>query len=568
MKNHSLIDPSLLIKSIYTTALDYGILTLDMDGKVTSWNVGAERITGFLANEVMDRKNALIFTPEDIARDEPLEEMRIAQIKGRSEDYRWHVRKDGSRFWAEGALTPLMDAENKHIGFLKIFRDITDRKEAEHQMHRLANTDRLTGLPNRHAFEIHAHELIALAVRARHPIALHLIDLDRFKQINDSLGHHAGDELLQQAAQRMQATLRESDFLARLGGDEFVILQPNMESVQAGAELACKIVQVLSEPFTIGPHEVQISGSIGISMCPQDAIDLDQLLKKADLALYRTKAEEDGKYHYFTEELDAQAHRKNLELSEFRRAVEAKDFWLEYQPKVDSLTGKTKALEALLRCSNPALSTHPIERIIELGLEAGLMKPLSLWVVWQACSQLRQWKESGLADLKMCVNICSHDLIDPEFPKVLSDILAGTGLRGSDLEIELTERQALDVELHGINILHELRSMGVSIDIDDFGTGYSALSYLRNLPVTAVKLDKSFLVGIPHEVQGCSVIKAVMDLSHALELEVVAEGVETEEQANFLRENRCNSLQGYYLSRPLKADAMTVWLNNHSGTFH
>lgn len=559
MPMENLIDPAILLNSIYTTTLDHAILTFDLEGKVTSWNVGAERITGFSAREMIGNNNVLIFTPEDVAKDEPLQEMAIARAKGRAEDYRWHMRKDGSRFWADGVLTPLMDASGKQLGYLKIFRDITDRKTAEAEIHRAATTDRLTGLANRHAFELHAKELIAIALRGSQPMALHLIDLDRFKQINDSLGHFAGD-LLQQAAQRMQDVLRESDFLARLGGDEFVVLQPGMATLPAGGDLALRLIEALSRPFRIGQHEVQIGGSVGIAVCPQDADDLDQLMKKADLALYRAKEEGKGRYHYFTNEIDALAHHKSLELAAIRLAVEKKQFWLAYQPRISSTTGQPLALEALLRCANPSLKGYPVERIIDLALEAGLMRSLSLWILRESCFQLRKWKDLDITELKMCVNLSSEDLIDRDMPSEIDAVLAEAGLQGADLEIEITERQALDVEKHGIGILHALRSRGISVDIDDFGTGYSALSYLRNLPVTAVKLDKSFLEGIPDQEQGCSVIKAIMDLSRALELEVVAEGVETDAQANFLKENHCHTLQGYLLSKPLAADEMTDWL--------
>jgi len=558
MHFHDILDPKVLVSNIYRTTLDYGILTSDLDGKVTSWNMGAERITGFLQNEVMGNDNSIIFTPEDLARNEALQE--IARLKGRVEDYRWHVRKDGSRFWAEGVLTPLMDASDRHIGYLRIFRDITCRKTAEEEIYRAAQTDRLTGVANRHAVERQAQEAIALALRSGMLMALHLVDLDRFKQINDSFGHYAGDLVLAQAAIRMQEVMHAGDFLGRLGGDEFVILQQGKTSVQTTAELADRLIEVLSQPFSVGEHKVQIGASIGIAVCPQDAIDLDQLLKKADLALSRAKGEGKGQYHYFSKQIDAIAHQKSLDLTAMRLAVEGNEFWIAYQPRVEAETGNALALEALLRCANPLFKGYSIERLVDLAMEAGLMKTLSMWVLEEACRQLRKWKDLDLIGLKICVNLSSEDLTDPELPTFIDGVLERADLQGSDLEIEITERQAVDVEIHGVNVLHALRSRGISVDIDDFGTGYSALSYLRNLPVTGVKLDKSFLVGVPGQAQGCSVVKAVMDLSRALNLEVVAEGVETDEQADFLRSNHCNTLQGFLLSKPLSADDMTSWL--------
>ena len=564
----NLIDSVSLVKEIYNSTYDYGIFTCDLDGKINTWNVGAERITGFLAREIIGRDNAIIFTPEDLARDEPRQEMHIAKTTGRAADYRWHQRKDGSRFWADGVLTLIHDESGRHVGYLKIFRDLTDRKLAEAELHRIANSDMLTGLPNRFSFETHLEEMIAMACRSGQPMALHLIDLDRFKQVNDTLGHHSGDLLLQQAAHRMRRVLRDSDFIARLGGDEFVLLQPNMPAIQASTDLAAKLNTILSRPFDIGGHEVQVGASIGIAICPADAIDSDQLLKKADLALYRAKAEGKGKFHYFTEKLDSAAHRRNRELVELRGAVERNEFWIAYQPKVMFSTRETFAMEALLRCSNPLFAGYSIERIVDLASESGLMKNLGYWVLRQTCAQLREWKEGGLRNLTVCVNMCAQELRDQETPEHIDALLREMGLEPSSLEVEITERQALDIERYGLSILNALRSRGIKIALDDFGTGYSALSYLRNLPVTAVKLDKSFLIGIPYDVQGRAVIKAVMDISNALGLETIAEGVETEEQAAFLRENNCTGFQGFLVSRPLPAGEMTAWLKGNNETWH
>jgi diguanylate cyclase (GGDEF)-like protein/PAS domain S-box-containing protein len=564
----NLIDSVSLVKEIYNSTYDYGIFTCDLDGKINTWNVGAERITGFLAGEIIGRDNAVIFTMEDQARDEPRQEMHIAKTTGRAADYRWHLRKDGSRFWADGVLTMIRGEAGQHVGYLKILRDITDRKLAEAELHRIANSDMLTGLPNRFSFEAHLEEMIAMACRSGQPMALHLIDLDRFKQVNDSLGHHAGDLLLQQAAQRMRRVLRDSDFVARLGSDEFVLLQPNMPVIQAGAELAAKLNVVLSQPFDIGGHEVKISGSIGIAICPDDGVDSDQLLKKADLALYRAKADGKGKFHYFTEKLDSAAHQRSHDLVELRAALERNEFWIAYQPKVAFSTGETIGMEALLRCSNPAFAGYPVERIVDLAIESGLIKNLSFWVLREACAQLRKWREEGLSDLTISVNMCAHELRDQEMPEHIDALLWEMGLAPTSLEVEITERQALDIERYGLSMLNALRSRGIRIALDDFGTGYSALSYLRNLPVNAVKLDKSFLIGIPYDAQGRAVIKAVVDISHALGLETIAEGVETEEQAAFLKENNCTGLQGFLVSRPLSAAEMASWLRSNNGIVH
>jgi EAL domain-containing protein (putative c-di-GMP-specific phosphodiesterase class I) len=341
-----------------------------------------------------------------------------------------------------------------------------------------------------------------------------------------------------------------------------------MPAIQAGAELAAKLNGVLSQPFDIGGHEARISGSIGIAICPDDAIDSDQLLKKADLALYRAKADGKGKFHYFTEKLDSAAHQRNRDLAELRGALERNEFWIAYQPKVAFSIGETIEMEALLRCSNPLFSGYPVERIVDLAIESGLMKSLSFWVLRETCVQLSKWREEGLTDLTVCVNMCAHELRDQELPEHIDALLWEMELAPTNPEVEITERQALDIEKYGLSILNSLRSRGIRIALDDFGTGYSALSYLRNLPVNAVKLDKSLLIGIPHDAQGRAVIKAVVDISHALGLETIAEGVETEAQAAFLRQNNCTGLQGFLVSHPLSAGDMASWLRGNNGIRH
>ena len=560
MPNYDLIDSAALIKEIYSSAHDYGIFTIDLDGLITTWNSGAERIIGFSADEIIGENCAVIFSTEDRSLDKPQEEMRMADATGRAEDYRWHKRKDGSLFWADGVLTQLHDVNDQQIGYLKIFRDITDRKLAETEMYKMANFDRLTGLANRYAFEFHASELLTLAARNGQPLALLLIDLDHFKEVNDSLGHHAGDLLLQQAAQRMRDTLRESDYLARLGGDEFALLQPDIHSMHAGAELASKLVRILSEPFPIDGRAMMISASIGIAVSPQDASDLDKLLKKADLALYRAKKDGKARYHYFTNNLDMAAYKRIQDIAALRIAIENENFFLEYQPKVALPSGDIIGIEALLRCTHPAFAHSPIEFAINLAKESGLMKGLSYWIMEEACKQLVDWKKQGLWSLKMCVNLCAGDLTDPDFPAIFDRVLAEAGADPNQIEFELTEREALDIEKHGIGILMTLRSRGAGLVLDDFGTGYSALSYLRDLPVTCVKIDKSFFADIPHNLQSCAVVSAVKNLSSALGLEVVAEGVETEQQLAFLNSIECDAMQGFLVSPPLPPAAMSAWL--------
>lgn len=344
-----------ILTSIYEATTDYGLLTLDLTGHVTSLNAGAERILGYRSREILDQHYRIMFTPEDLAKGEPELEMHIAKIKERADDYRLHPHKDGSRFWATGVMTLIRDESGAHIGYLKVFRDISDVKRAETEMYRAAYTDLLTGLANRLALETVSQEKIAIALRSGQPVAVHLIDLDGFKQVNDTLGHHAGDALLRQGASRMQRVLRDSDFVARLGGDQFVVFQSSMTALHAAAELATKLINVLSQPFEIDGRAVRISASIGLAMCPNDSDDLDQLLKKADLALYRAKKDGKGRYHYFTKSLDEIVHKREQEIGDLKHAVQRNEFWLLYQPKISLHTRRIIGIEALLRCAHPAL---------------------------------------------------------------------------------------------------------------------------------------------------------------------------------------------------------------------
>lgn len=561
---YGLIDPKFLLNSIYESAIDFAIVTMDKNRIVTSWNVGSECIFGYSAREVLGQLADIIFTPEDREDSVPKIECESALIKGRAADYRWHQRKDGSCFWADGVMTPIYDDAKQHIGFVKILRDVTDRKLAQDEIHRLAHFDALTGLVNRFTFDLRLKEMTAISERSGQLLILHVIDLDNFKEVNDTLGHVAGDNLLKEAAHRMRGVLREADIIARVGGDEFILLQPNMTSPQSGGVLANKIIEVLAMPFFIDGHEVHIGGTIGIAICPDDATDPEGLVRRADLALYRAKNDARGHFHYFTDSLDAAAQKRTVDLKELRKAVKKKDFWLVYQPKINCKTKKTIAIEALLRFSNPQLAAIPVENVINLAVESGLMPGISLWVIREATGQARKWKDAGFQELKLCINVCSRELMDPQTPEKIEAILQETGLNATDIEIEITERQIMDVGKKGFETLKQLKKHGMTLALDDFGTGYSALSYLKVLPVDTVKLDQAFLRGVPFEDESCTIARAIIQLIQALKMNIIAEGVELEEQAEFLCKENCTALQGFYITPALDAESMTQWLVENS----
>ncbi len=557
---HSL-DPGLLVRHLYGTVSDFALMTTDLDGTVTSWGAGATTIFGFSTDEMIGSNITVVFTPEDIAADVPQRERDVAARSGRAVDCRWHARKSGSRFWADGILTPIRDYTDQVVGFLKILRDVTDQKRADDEMRRLATMDSLTGLANRATFERQREEMIALASRNRQTLQMLLIDLDRFKEVNDTLGHDAGDRLLHEAAVRIDKTRRESDLVARLGGDEFAMLQLSPGPNTAGGVVAGKLLEVLSKPFVLAGREVHISASIGIAVYPTDAIDSDELSKKADLALYHAKAEGRNCFHYFPPALDCAAHQRNNDLAELRRVTREKAFALVYQPIVDMRSGSTIAMEALLRLPNSPLAAYPVNEVIELAKQNGLITDIGKWVFSESCRQLHRWRSAGIDRINIAINTCAPELQRPDYLSNIAANLEQFSLEPPDIAIELTEHEAIEVDRSHSGVLESLRSQGFSIVLDDFGTGYSSLSYLRSLPVTTLKLDQSFLHEIPHHPDANAVTRAVVALAHDLRLNVTAEGVERLEQAKFLLDVDCTSFQGYLVAPPLEADAALEWLS-------
>lgn len=552
------LPPDLLLRQIYMHLSDYAVFSADTQGLVTSWNLGASLIFGYAAEEMLGRSAEDLFTIADQVDGEPQSEMQQARASGRAGDFRWHQRKDGSLFWADGVMTLIAGDDGEPLGYLKILRDITERKLAEDQILRLATLDVLTSLANRADFDTRRSEMVALAERTGQLLLLLMIDLDHFKEVNDVLGHQAGDQMLQMVAQRIRRVSRESDYVARLGGDEFALLQLHPPSPASGGTLAEKLLQELAQPFTIDGHETKISASIGIAVCPGDAVNPDELLKKADLALYHAKHSGRNCYHYYTHALDEIAHRKNADHNELKRLMHDGGCGIVYQPILDA-SGRTAAMEALLRLPG-YLGRQPVEYALGLAGEIGLLPELGIWVTRKACAELRRWRDAGVADVRICINTCAKELRDQGFLWQLYLALRDNDLAAADVEIELTERDAIELESTGSKVIEQLRVRGFTLSLDDFGTGYSSLSYLRTLPVSTLKLDKSFLKEVPEHADANAIVNTVIRLAHDLRLMVVAEGVESAAQADFLRAAGCNAFQGFLYSRPLAADDALAWL--------
>jgi diguanylate cyclase (GGDEF)-like protein/PAS domain S-box-containing protein len=556
-----LIDPSFLLHQISRCVLEYAVITFDIDGRITSWNRGAEAIFGYASHELLATSAECLFTLDDRVAGTHEREMQMALDNGRAADSRWYQHKDGTLFWAEGTMTPMRD-NGIAVGFLKILRDVTDTKLAYERAEYTASLDLLTGLANRGTFETRLSELLGLAERGHQRLLLFAIDLDRFKEVNDHFGHGTGDTLLKDVACRLKQSCRESDVIARLGGDEFALLQLNPPGVAADATLAEKLLRALAEPFNIEGHDIVISGSIGIAVFPTDALTAHDLRTKSDLALYQAKNAGRNCYRYFTDKMNDAARQRSLDKYALRNTVYNNLYQVEYQPIVNVETGATVSMEALIRFTDPQLAGHSVDYVINLAAEMGLIANLGTWIFRQACIQLTQWNRDGIDKVRVAVNTCAKELLEPAYMMSLETTFAEFGLEPLQVEIELTERDAIQLNGNNTGVLGKLRAMGCLIVLDDFGTGYSSLSYLRTLPIDIIKLDRSFVQEIPHTVDANKVADAVISLAHALHIDVTAEGVETTDQADFLHAARCQSMQGYLFSPSLPPDAATRWLKD------
>lgn len=531
---------------------EYAIMLLDREGVITDWNQGAENIFGFKKEEANGRYYSFFFTPEDVECGFDRMELERARDEGRSVNDRWHIRKNGERFFATGMLHPMHDRAGNLRGFAKIMRDTTERKLSEERTVYLANHDLLTSLPNRTYFSTRLREELADARRSNKLLALLLLDLDRFKFINDTIGHHAGDLLLQEVARRLSACVRETDMVARLGGDEFVVIQTSLHHPRDGKVLAEKIVQELAKPFMIDGHEVHSGASVGVTVFPTDATDFAELLKNADIAMYRAKASRNG-YQFYTQTLQTEVQaRKKLD-DQLRHAMKEQELELHYQPQIDLESWRITGVEALLRWKGRGLQSFSITELITAAEENGLIVEVGEWVIDQVCRQIKLWQQARLPHFRVAINLSPLQFRDRTFVRIVKDALKTHEISAHCLEVEITERLLMDNSDANNLTLQELKTMGVRISVDDFGTGYSALSYLRNFPVDAIKIDQSLVQHLPFNQQDVAIASSIIHLAHNLGIKVVAEGVESTDQLAFLRLQACTSAQGYLFQPPMPA---------------
>ena len=667
---------------------EYAIFMLDPDGKIASWNAGAQRLKGYTAEEILGRHFSCFYPPEDVADGRAEMDLRMAEVEGRFEDEGWRVRKDGSRYWSSVVISALRDEQGQLLGFSKVCRDRSDRREMEQKLEQanrayqaildctpfaiittdaegairqvnpaavrmfcrseeemvggmrfatlfepedlaeraaelsaeagtrvapgfevfackarqgltderewnlmlgdgsslaaqvsvtalrdegtdaingflaiayditerkrrdeytrhIAHHDAVTGLPNRVLLQDRL--LLAMQHSRVHGnrVGVLMIDLDHFKRINDSLGHHVGDAMLAKISERLGSCVRKGDTVARMGGDEFVVLLPNLASAEGIERIAAAIVERVSAPMTVGIHELHVTPSVGVSVFPDDGQDVHTLLRHADMAMYQAKASGRRCFRIFSSAMErAAAEKLELEAS-MRRALDREQFHLHYQPQVSLATGRVVGMEALLRWNDLVRGAMPPSRFIPVAEETGLIVPLGEWVLRKACRDAVRLQQFAGVPLRLSVNLSPRQFRQSNLQQMIEKALADSGLDPSHLELEITEGVLMDNSEELAERLQRLRALGLAIGVDDFGTGYSSLSYITRFPIDTLKIDRSFVSRLPESAGDAAVAQTIIALAHSLRIKVVAEGVETEQQLEFLRARQCDMGQGY-----------------------
>jgi diguanylate cyclase (GGDEF)-like protein/PAS domain S-box-containing protein len=470
----------------------------------------------------------------------------------------------GGKKWLSTSKVPLRNDENAVIGIVGISRDVTERKRAEDQIHFMAHHDALTGLPNRTLLMDRLSQALLHAQRNNRRATAIFIDLDNFKLINDSLGHNAGDALLRTVAERMVACVRATDTVVRLGGDEFVILLIDQADTLETASVIDKIRAAISEPIPIEGRLLHVTSSIGLATFPEDGADAETLLMNADVAMYRAKEKGRDNVQFYAAEMNVAAHERRVLQEGLRTGLERNEFALVYQPQVDLRSGSIFAVEALLRWNHPEFGVVSPTKFIPIAEESGLIVQLGDWVLREACRQNKAWQNAGMPPVTVCVNVSARQFRDKRLVKRVTKALKKSGLDAKYLELELTESLLMQDMPQAIATMQELQAVGVQFAIDDFGIGYSSLSALKNFPVARLKLDQTFVRNLPHDANDRSIATAVISLGQKLNMKVIAEGVESAEQLNFLKDHNCDEIQGYLFSQPISPDAFATMMRKQN----
>lgn len=538
------------------------ILVRDLDHRILFWNKGAERLYGWTAAEAVGQfVNRLLYLDTssfDVATRNVFEQDEWnGELK--------HIDKEGKEIFIEGHWTLVRDDEGKPKSILAINTNITQRKDAEREIYSLAFYDSLTGLPNRQLLINRLHQIMLAGSRRENNCAIFFIDLDNFKAINDTQGHDVGDQLLMQVADRLKRCVRESDTVSRIGGDEFVVVlsdfsNHSIDAARQAQSVADNILSAFSEPFDLQGYLHLTTPSIGATLFKDNSITVEELLKRADLAMYEAKAAGRNIIRFYDPEMQAAVSRRVKIEKELRKALERSEFVLHYQPQVDLSTGKVVGVEALIRWQHPELGMVPPNSFITIAEEVGLIVSMGEWVLRTACAQMKAWHDMGLGQLRVAVNLSARQFSHGSIVEMIRNTLQQSGLEAQYLDLELTESLVMtDVE-SAIGILEELSGLGIQLSIDDFGTGYSSLAYLKRFPIDVLKIDRSFIKNIPENANEATIALAIISMAHSLGMRVLAEGVETEAQCEFLAKNKCDEIQGFLISKPLSSEELETFI--------
>lgn len=528
------------------------IFSISLDGVITSWNRGAESVFGYSAGEIIGRPIFTIIPEERFSeRSQILQELLNGELVRHFETTR--IRKDGVQIYVSLTTSPILDAIGNIIGNSVIARDVTERRQMEEIIKHQAHHDTLTDLPNRQLFMDFLSLELAQTRRNGTKLALLFLDLNGFKQVNDTLGHSCGDLLLQEVAQRLRACIRESDTVARLGGDEFTVLMPDLAQTDDVGIVLRKILGVFETPFTLDDVAVDTTTSIGVCMFPDDGENSEELMKKADIAMYDAKSSGRNAYQFYNSEINARTIKRHRMEGFLRKAVGRGELELLFQPLVCSETRGIIGAEALLRWRHPEQGLLAPDQFLEIAEDSGVIVPIGEWVIRNACDQARAWNEKGYP-LSVSVNLSNRQFHQSNLVEKTASILAETGLVPHRLEFDITEKTIMSDTGFSFRSMQALTEMGVTLAIDNFGCGSSSLQWIKKMQTHRVKIDKSFITNMLSEPDDLEVVNAVIAMSHNLKMEVVANGVETEEQLSVIRQSGCDQLQGYVISEPLLPD--------------
>jgi len=539
-----------------------GVIEWDLDFHVSMWNPAAEGIFGYSAADMIG-ESAHRLVAGDPATDS-LTAMwdELMQTRSTTRVPIEARNKRGETIHTEWHNTPLVDDAGTIIGVASLVQDVTERLNTERTIHYMAHHDSLTGLPNRRLMQDRLNQAILAARRQQRYVALLFLDLDRFKLVNDTLGHDTGDFVLRDVAKRLTRVVREGDTVSREGGDEFVIVLPDLEKPEAAQIVANKILSELAKTIDVAGQEITVTASIGISHYPNDATDVQQLLKHADSAMYQAKDAGRNTVRFFTSDLNFLLSKRLEVESRLRRGIEKDEFFLRYQPQVDVQSGRVVGVEALLRWNDPNVGEIFPKDFISVAEELGLIVPLGEWVFKTACKQLKAWDAEGFNDITVSVNLSPRQFVSRKLLPSMKAALLENGVDAHRIDLEITESMAMRNLDQTIEILNELRQLGATVSVDDFGVGYSSLGQLKRLPAQTLKIDKSFIAQVPDDANSCSITEAIIAMGKRLKLRIVAEGVEQTAQLEFLRASGCDVFQGYLFAKPLTAGDTTALLKS------